>query len=82
MIFRRVVSRAPTKTETSVLVRELNHATEHYAKDTRDANELLDFGQPETRFVGEPPASDPQELAAYMVVASMVFNLDEAMTHE
>jgi len=77
LIFRSVLSRSPTATEANVLSRELGQALKHYQQAPGDAIAFLDFGQPENR-----SAEKPEELAAYMVVASMVFNLDEAMTHE
>ena len=41
------------------------------------ATEFLDFGQPENSVVDRV-----EEIAAFTTMASMIFNLDEAMTHE
>ena len=76
-IFRRIVSRSPTETEMDVLTRELDRALQHFTSEPGDAQKLLEFGQPELQ-----SATDPAELAAYMVVGSMILNLDEAITHE
>ncbi|MEM7235793.1 MAG: DUF1553 domain-containing protein, partial [Planctomycetota bacterium] len=75
-LFRRVLSREPSVQELSVLSRELARATAHYEENPDDAMSLLDFGQPEKR------GNRSAELAAYLVVSSMVYNLDEAMTRE
>jgi hypothetical protein len=77
VIYRRVLSRSPTPDEMRVLARQLDRALKHYVAVPADANLLLNFGQPEYR-----AAKSAEELAAYLVVASLVFNLDEAMTHE
>ncbi len=77
LLYRRVLSRSPTEAERTVLTQKFNLALEHYQRTPADAKALLNFGQPEHR-----EADNPVELASYLVVASMVFNLDEAMTHE
>jgi hypothetical protein len=77
LLFRHVVSRKPTVAEMKVLKRELARASAHYNATPSEALALLDFGQPENRW-----AEKPVELAAYLIVASMVLNLDEAITHE
>ena len=76
-LFRNVISRNPTAPELSVLQRELAKAFRHYSNAPDDAKELLDFGQPERR-----TTITAHNLAPYMIVASMVYNLDEAITHE
>ena len=76
-IFHRVVAREPSHDELSVLRRELERALAHYQTDSQDAIRLLQFGQPEAR-----PTDQPAELAAYLVTASLILNLDEAITHE
>ena len=77
LIFQSVLSRPPTANETNILLRELNRALAHYHGTPEDALQFLEFGQPEQRL-----AERSAELAGYMVVASMVYNLDEAITHE
>ena len=55
----------------------MNRALSYYRDAPADAVELLRFGQPEHQ-----QSDFPTELAAYTVVASMIYNLDEAITHE
>jgi hypothetical protein len=74
---RRVLSRAATEAEIAVLQRELDRALTHYRARSEDAVKFLDFGQ-------TPPDArvNISELAAHTVVASLMLNLDEAITHE
>jgi len=76
-IFLRVLSRAPEPRELTVLRRELDRALDRYRANPADAAKFL-------ASVGAPADSSqqPPELAAYTVVASLVQNLDEAITHE
>ncbi|MDF1742262.1 MAG: PSD1 and planctomycete cytochrome C domain-containing protein [Gimesia sp.] len=76
-VARQILSRPLAERERLVLEREFQASHAHYQKQPDDALNLLAVGQP-------PNQSEvaPQELAAYMVIASMVFNLDEAITHE
>lgn len=76
-IFQRVVARRPSAAELAVLQRELARARTHFQSEPGDADDLLQFGQPEERITDQPV-----ELAAYLVVASLTLNLDEAITHE
>ncbi|WP_232102585.1 PSD1 and planctomycete cytochrome C domain-containing protein [Gimesia aquarii] len=76
-IARRILSRPLDKREQAVLEREFQMSHKHYRSHPRDAFKLLEVGQPPNN-----SKVDPGELAAYMVIASMVFNLDEAITHE
>ena len=76
-VYESVLSRPPTAAENAVLTRELQRARKYYRQKPEDARRLLRFGQPEQR-----QTDDPAELAAYLVVTSMVYNLDEAITHE
>ncbi|MFT4640396.1 MAG: hypothetical protein ACI8T1_003724 [Verrucomicrobiales bacterium] len=70
----QVLSRTPTDDERRVLQREYARALAFYQTDSEAASELVTVGQAH-------PIPDP-ELAARMVVASMLLNLDEAITHE
>jgi hypothetical protein len=72
-LFERVLSREPQERETVVLRRELDRALAHYRAHPDDAASYL-----------SSPATDGSlpELAALTVVASLVLNLDEALTHE
>jgi hypothetical protein len=73
----RVLSRQLREPELTVLTRELERALDHYRNHPDDAVTFLARGQ------FEPDLSLPaSELAAHTIVASLLFNLDEAMTHE
>jgi hypothetical protein len=76
-VFEAVVSRSPSAAEERLLAEQLKKAEAAYRASPEEADRLLDFGQPERRH-----ADNATELAAYLVVASLVFNLDEAITHE
>jgi len=77
MMACRILSRALEERERLILEREFQMALKHYRNAPQDAFQLLDVGQPPNK-----SESNPGELAAYMVIASMIFNLDEAITHE
>jgi hypothetical protein len=66
-VFERVLARRPDTREQAVLDREWQRALAHYRAHPEDARKLAQSG-PET--------------AARMVVASLILNLDEAITHE
>ena len=66
MLYQAVLSREPTAKELSVLQRELDRALAHYREHTEDARKL----------------KTTPELAAQALVATLVLNLDEAITHE
>lgn len=81
-MFKAVLSRSPDGAELKVLRREFKRALSHYRQAVSDAAELLRFGQPELQPELNPADEKQAELAAYLVVASMILNLDEAITHE
>jgi hypothetical protein len=68
-IFHQVLSRQPDAAETKILTREYQKALRHYESNPADS----------ARLTAGP--TNPQ-LAARMVVASLILNLDEAITHE
>lgn len=74
-IFERVLGRAPSASESAVLSREHARALSHYRAHPDEAVKLLTVGQAKNN---APDA----EFAAAMFTASMVLNLDEAITHE
>lgn len=77
LLYQSVLSRSPNQREVAVMARELDRALKHYEKHPQDAKKLWDIGQ----FISNhaPPSS---EGAAWMVLASLVYNLDEAITRE
>jgi len=76
-ICRRILARPPTAKEAAVLQRELSRALALYRAQPAEATKLMAGAT-------ALPASNFNlaELAAHTVVASLVFNLDEAITHE
>ena len=57
-----------------MLEREFTRALKHYQQHPQHAVQLLRHGQ-------TPPAAHP-EVAALSLAAGLLFNLDEAITHE
>jgi hypothetical protein len=74
-IFERVLSRAATDKEMAVLEREYARALAAYTAKPADAVKLVKVGQ-------NAPLQPKPDVAALMVVASLILNLDETMTHE
>jgi hypothetical protein len=75
--FRIVLGRAPTEKELGVLRGSLAYHLDHFA--TREAERDAFLAQ------GDSPSDaslDKRELAAYMAVASLLMNTDEAVTKE
>lgn len=73
-LVKRVLSRNAKPQELTVLQRELDRALAAYHANSNAAAEYLRFGQSH--------ATPTPELAAHTLVASLVLNLDEAITHE
>ncbi|HEY1081381.1 MAG TPA: PSD1 and planctomycete cytochrome C domain-containing protein [Prosthecobacter sp.] len=76
-LYSKVLSRRPTAEETMVLSRELDRALAHYRDHPADAEKYL------ASLPSPVPAKHPvPDLAAHTLVASLVLNLDEAISHE
>lgn len=76
-IFRQLVSRDPTDEEKRVLTMIWQSGRDQYGDNPAAAQAVVTAGQ------GEPlNESLAVEVAAYAIVASAIYNLDEAMTHE
>lgn len=70
---QRILSRQATPQELTVLQNQLDLALQHYRTHPEDAQKYLQ----------KPIASpDLPDLAAHTLIASLVLNLDEAITHE
>jgi hypothetical protein len=73
--FRRVLSRPPSPPEMALLESALHDFSTRYRFDRDDAIDLTSVGDSTP-----PPSLDRKELAAYTAVASLLLNLDEAVT--
>ncbi|MFP6620156.1 MAG: DUF1553 domain-containing protein [Pirellulaceae bacterium] len=75
--FRVVLSRAATAPERTVLVARYRQVLEHYRGHRKEASLLLSIGESPVR-----QQLDTAELAAYTILASLLFNLDETVMRE
>jgi len=76
-IFETAVGRSPLQTEAKIAFGELQQAQKFYRENPEAASAFLDRGQ---TILAQH--NQPAELAAATLVASMILNLDEAITHE
>jgi hypothetical protein len=76
-MFRRVLARDPSPAESVVLGRELDRAREAFAGRPADARLYLAAGGADMEDKGDPVA-----WASRAVVASLILNLDEAISRE
>ena len=77
LAFRLVMARRPSDAELDVLLSGYRFHLARYRADNNAAKKLLS--------IGESPRNeklDVAELAAYATVASLILNLDEAITRE
>lgn len=72
--FRLATGRRPTPPELAILVESLEKLRRRFGADVEAASSLAASDAPGN------PAHDPQELAAWTMVASMLLNLDETIT--
>jgi len=72
--FRRVTSRAPSKAELDLLMKDFRFYQKDFRKNAKAASQLLSVGE-RLRDPGLPAA----QLAAYSLVANTILNLDEAI---
>ncbi|MCA9134319.1 MAG: DUF1553 domain-containing protein, partial [Planctomycetales bacterium] len=76
-LWRHALGREASSQEAKLLSTQYNQACAFYAQHAADAGELLSIGQ-----LAPPSDERLAERAALMVVATLVLNLDEAITHE
>jgi len=75
--FRLVTSRVPSTQESAVLRDSLRFHQDYFASKPERVEAYLKQGES-----AHDPSLDPRELAAFASVASLIFNLDEAITKE
>jgi len=75
--FRLATGRAPDSQESAVLVEAAKQALSDYRRHRSEAAALLTVGASKS-----DPSLNPQELAAWTTVASIILNLDETITKE
>ena len=73
-IARRILCRPLDSRELSVLQDNLRDLRHHYAQQPEEAKKLITFGERQP-----DPKLDPVELAAWTLIASELFNLDEVL---
>jgi hypothetical protein len=73
--FKTCVNRAPTRAERQRLVDFLEQQQRGFQKDPAAAEALLSIGA-----APRPSTLDARTLAAWMMVANALFNLDESLT--
>jgi hypothetical protein len=76
-VFRHVLSRAPRPEESALLTRSLQRHRARFAQDLTAADQLLSAGE-----YSRSAKLDRVEWAALTMLASLVLNLDEAVTRE
>ena len=75
--FRLILARAPQPAELNVLRNSLSYHLDYFASNEPASSAFAKMGDSTA-----PSDLPPRELAAYTAVASMLFNLDEAVTKE
>jgi hypothetical protein len=73
--WRAVTARAPQADELQIVLDTYDRHYQRYTEDDNAAEELIAYGDSET-----DSKLDTAELAAYTLVANMIFNLDESIT--
>lgn len=74
---KRVLSRKLETDEANVVLREQKKALDYYRSHPQEAARFTTIGQQSA-----PDSKEAAEVASWMTVASLLLNLDEAMTHE
>jgi hypothetical protein len=77
LAFRLVMSRPPSETEQKVLLGSFHQQLDHFRAQPEDARKLLAMGEKRN-----DERLNQTELAAYAMTASLILNLDEAITKQ
>jgi hypothetical protein len=75
--FRLCLARKPESRELKRIVSLFEQQVRGFAQDRESAGELIDIGS-----APRPPELETRQLAAWMVVANVLLNLDETITKE
>lgn len=75
-LHQRVLGRVPAERELKILLREYQRALAQFEADASMAQRFLKI------VPHSPSPASPKHRAALTVVASMILNLDETLTHE
>ena len=75
--FKLLLSRAPSVKERELLLESLRFHRDKFATNPADAEKFLAHGESPS-----DPSLDKRELAAYASIASLILNMDEAVTKE
>ena len=75
--FRLVLARQPSEKEMAILLDSLRFHRDRFATDPAAAAELLKQGERKS-----DPSLDARELAAYASIASLILNMDEAVSKD
>jgi len=76
-MFQLVLNRPPAQRELTVMKREQRKALAYYRENHEAARTFVSVGQ-----LPPVPVGSEMELAANMLIASLILNLDESITHE
>ena len=77
LALRLTVHRSPTAEERVILKEMVQRTAAHFRQHPEEANKLVSVGA-----MKADPKFDSVEVAAWTAVASVLLNLDEAMTKE
>ncbi len=75
MMFRRATSRNPAEVELNQLMDYLSEQQKHFGENEEAINQYLNIGN-----VDVAESLPKKELAAYAMVANVIYNLDESLT--
>jgi hypothetical protein len=81
-IFNRILTRTPLPIELDAMRETYRQSIQYYVTSPADAKTLIMIGQSKPGSEASIGDQIAAERAAMMIVASMVMNLDEAITHE
>jgi hypothetical protein len=74
--FRLATARTPSQQELSILLEGLHHDVQYFQSNQEAAQRLIQHGESAAQ------VAQPDRLAAYMLAANVLLNLDECITRE